>query len=360
MKRKDKIKISIIALVPIIMVLNIFLKKYPQIIEEYYSNTINKFIREELSITTGVFSFSLGEILVILFVSILIIFIVILFLSIKKNKVINWCLNIIVYLSFLYILFMILWGFNYERETFDKIANLKVQQYSVKDLYSLCDELINEANALRLKVDENSDGIMYLPRGYNDVFNRANNGYKQIGLIYPQLEGKYGKPKAIMFSKIFSYTGITGVYMPYTGEANININNTDLMLPCAVAHEMAHQRGFAREEEANYIAYLACINNDDVDFQYSGTALALISSMNKLAEYDLESYKKLVAKYSEKVKKDIKYQNEFWDKYKGNVEKVTNKVNDNYLKYNGEKSGVESYGEMVELLLAQYKAYEKK
>lgn len=354
MRNKDKFKMLIIAIVPLIMLLNSFLKQRPQIVEKYYSNTTNRFIREFLSNITGVFPFSVGEVLVIVLIIILIIFIIKLLLNIRKKRAVQWCLNTASYLALLYILFVILWGGNYQRYTFDKIANLKVEKYSVKELYGLCEELINEANTLRTKVEENPDSIMCLPGGYKDVFKRVDDGYRKIQLKYPELSGEYGKPKPIILSKFMSYTGITGIYIPYTGEANVNINIPDLLLPCTVAHEMAHQRGFAREDEANYIAYLACINNKDVDFQYSGIALALINSMNKLSEYDIEGYRTLISKYSEKVKKDINYQSEFWAKYEGKVEVITNKVNDNYLKYNGEEAGAESYGEMVGLLLAQY------
>lgn len=152
-----------------------------------------------------------------------------------------------------------------------------------------------------------------------------------------------------------SYTGITGIYIPYTGEANVNINSTDFMLPSTVAHEMAHQRGFAREDEANYIAYLTCSMHPDRDFQYSGVMLALIYSMNALAENDIEAYKVLRSKYSEGVKNDLRYDAEFWAKYEGKTQEISNNVNNTYLKSNGQKDGVQSYGRMVDLLIAEYK-----
>lgn len=355
MSKKDKFKIVMILLVPFIMILNIVLKKNPQIVEKYYSNSINKLIIQGLSFVTGIFPFSIGEFLVLLLLAVLCILFIRFFILIRKHKWLTGLVEIISYLALLYILFMILWGFNYQRLTFDKIANLKIEQYSKSELYGLCEELIEKANVLRSKVEENSSNIMYIPGGYKDVFDRVDDGYIKIQEKYPELRGSYGRPKAILLSQYMSYTGITGIYIPYTGEANININTTDLMLPCTVAHEIAHQRGFAREEEANYIAYLVCINNKDLDFQYSGIMLALINSMNKLSQYDLEGYRELSAKYSKEVKDDLIYQNKFWSRYQGSVEELTTKVNDNYLKYNGEESGVESYGEMVNLLLAEYK-----
>jgi hypothetical protein len=130
---------------------------------------------------------------------------------------------------------------------------------------------------------------------------------------------------------------------------------TDYMLPATAAHEMAHQRGFAREDEANYIAYVACTMHPDADFQYSGIMLGVIYSMNALADADMDMYKQLVKKYTPQVRKDLVNDNEFWQKYKGKVEEVANNVNNTYLKSNGQQDGVQSYGRMVDLLLAEYR-----
>jgi hypothetical protein len=249
-----------------------------------------------------------------------------------------------------------MWGFNYDRLSFDRISGLKVQKSSIRELYSLCDSLIGRANTLREKVNEDSRGVMSIPGGYKSIFKRAGAGYDSISSIYPELGGKYGPPKPVLLSVPMSYTGITGVYMPYTGEANVNVNITDMMLPCTAVHEMAHQRGFAREDEANYISYAACSRHPDADFQYSGVMLALIHSVNALASYDYDAYKELARKYSPGVKRDLAYDNEFWAKYEGFVSDVSDKVNDIYLKSNGQADGVQSYGRMVDLLLAEYRA----
>jgi hypothetical protein len=355
MNNKFKIKLSIIALVPIIMMINGILARYPQIIEKYYSNTINKFTRQVLSLITGIFPFSLAEFLVFLLLGILFMFFIKLIIKIKKGGFIQELLNIFMYISVLYILFMVLWGFNYDRLSFDKIAGLKIQKSSEQELYNLCDNLIKKANILRGEVKENSKGVMIIPGGYKDVLRRAIEGYEKASVIYPQLSGKYGPPKPILLSEKMCYTGITGIYMPYTGEPNVNISIPDFNIPFTANHEMAHQRGFAREDEANYISYLTCTMHPDADFQYSGVMLALINSMNALANKDIVAYKILTMKYSAGVRRDIQYDNDFWSKYQGSVEKVANNVNNSYLKSNGQTDGVESYGRMVDLLLAQYR-----
>jgi hypothetical protein len=355
MKRKIKLKLSIVVLVPIIMALNIILKTNPGLVERYYSTAIDKYIREVLSLITGIFPFSVAEFLVIALFIILIIYAAVLIIKIIKGEFLNHLLNTAVYISILYILFMFFWGFNYDRLSFDKIAGLNLQKSSKKELYTLCEDLIYRANTLRGSVQQNSKGIMVIPGGYRDVFKRAYEGYYRASLIYPELGGKYGSPKPILLSEKMSYTGITGIYIPYTGEANVNVNNTDFMLPATAAHEMAHQRGFAREDEANYIAYVTCSRHPDADFQYSGVMLAVIYSMNALAKSDMNGYKTLSAKYSEGVRRDLINDAEFWAKYEGKVQQASEKVNNNYLKSNGQSDGVQSYGRMVDLLLAEYR-----
>lgn len=356
MIRKIKFKLSIILLVPIIIFANIIFMRFPGFIEKYYSNTIDKFIRQALSYITSLFPTSLAEFLIPLLIIILVYMIGALFINIRKDKFLNKFINVLVYISILYIAFMVLWGFNYNRYSFDKIAGLKVENSSKKELYSLCEKLIDKANTLRSSVKEDSKGVMTIPGGYKDVFKREQLGYNAASKFYPELGGKYGPPKRILLSENMSYTGITGIYIPYTGEANVNINETDFMLPCTTAHEMAHQRGFAREDEANYIAYVVCTMHPNADFQYSGVMLAVTYSMNALADVNMDGYRELVKRYSLGVKRDIINENKHWEKYKGNAQEFTNNMNDTYLKSNGQQDGVESYGRMVDLLLAEYRS----
>lgn len=356
MNKSTKVKLIIILLTPLTIILNIVTRRFPELIEKYYSTYINKFIRETLNYISGLFTFSLGEILFYILVIMLILLIIKVILSIIKRNILKDLLNLVVFLSVLYVLFMVLWGFNYNRMSLDKIINVKIEKSSEKELYALCEDLANKANSLREKVEENSQGVTILPKGDKEALKRASKGYSVAADIFPVFSGNYADPKVILSSPKMSYTGIVGMYMPYTGEANINVNSPEFMLPSTATHEMAHQRGFAREDEANYIAYLTCMFHPDDDFKYSGVMLALINSMNSLADKNTEDYKKVASKLSQGVKRDLKYQSEFWEKYEGKVEKISNNVNDNYLKSNGQSDGVESYGRMVDLLLAEFKA----
>jgi len=195
---------------------------------------------------------------------------------------------------------------------------------------------------------------MFIDGGYKTVFDRAIEGYDILSKDIKEVGGLYGKPKRILNSKFMSYAGISGIYSPFTFEANVNTLQPDSMIPSTASHEMAHQRGFAREDEANYIAYLTCKASPSKDFQYSGVLLGLIHSMNALYKYDKEAYFTLKEKYSEGVQADLKNINLFWSKYDGPIERTSTKINNAYLKSNYQKDGVYSYGRMVDLLIAEY------
>jgi hypothetical protein len=134
----------------------------------------------------------------------------------------------------------------------------------------------------------------------------------------------------------------------------VNNKGPDLLFPATVLHEMAHQRGVAYEDEANYMAYVTSQYAEEEEIRYSGTMLALISSMNALYRVDKEAYRTLYDTYSEGVKRDLSAYSAFYKPYEGKVQEQATKVNDNYLKSNGQVSGVRSYGEMVNLLLEQF------
>ncbi|NLB61175.1 MAG: DUF3810 domain-containing protein, partial [Clostridiales bacterium] len=143
-------------------------------------------------------------------------------------------------------------------------------------------------------------------------------------------------------------------FIPYTAEANVNTDQPALLIPSSAAHENAHFLGIARENEANFAAYLACIYSPDINVKYSGTMLALINAGNKLHSVDSEKYAELYYSYSEEMRKDLADYSDYWKAYEGKVKEVSQKANDNYLKHNDQQDGVMSYGRVVDLLLAYY------
>lgn len=338
-----------------------FSARYPNFIENSYAQGVYKLIGQPLSTITGYFPLSLGELMIIVFL----LWIIWLFgQEIRKwrreeirliDSLHRLFLGGLILVSLLYGAFIFSWGLNYYRLPFAEIADFDVRPASVRELTDACQGMIQQANDLRGKVTEDQNQVMKINEGQSAVFAQAAAGYKNAAAEYPALGGSFGPPKGVFFSKAMSYAGITGIYFPFTGEANVNTMIPQSTLAFTACHEMAHQRGFAREDEANFIAYLTCQANPDNDFQYSGTLMALIYLMNTLQEYDPAACRQLQKMYGDGVTRDLAAISDFWQRFEGPVERVSNHVNDLFLKSNHQADGVYSYNRMVDLLIAAYR-----
>jgi hypothetical protein len=354
-------KLYLILLLPFTLFINFLASRYPELVERYYSQVVYKYLSQLISGLTGLLPISLAELLFIVFIAVTLSG---LYLTIKRIikypkdrfKIITGAIaNVLIAISLLYFAFIFMWGLNYHRLPFGNIEAISSNRADIEDLEELCRYLISRANYLRNGLEENSDGVMVISTGVRDVLKRAQKGYDAATKIFPELGGTYGNPKGIFFSIAMSYQGVGGIFIPFTGEANVNTNEPDVLLPFTALHEMAHQRGYAREDEANFIGYITAIMHSDRDFQYSGTMLALHHSMGALRRQDYDRFKALREEYSPGVIRDFEDWNRYYTRYEGVISRASNRVNEAYLQANAQRDGVQSYGRMVDLLLAYYR-----
>lgn len=324
------------------------------LLEKFYPASANRAVIRFLSNLTGVVPLSLGELFVYLNVTLGVFLVIMLLKRLFTGGALSLAYRIVSYGALLYVVFMLIFGFNYQRPSVRQYVHLEKSAYGHEELFAMNEMLIMRANTLREKVSEDEKGVFVMKESREEIYDLAREGYELLGVDYPEYSGTYGITKGIILSESLNYTGITGIFMPFTGEANVNIKGPDLLFPATVLHEMAHQRGVAYEDEANYMAYLVSRYQEEETMSYSGTMLALISSMNALYRENRESYLTLYAHYSDAVKRDLVAYDAFYKAYEGEVNERATKVNDTYLKSNGQASGVKSYGEMVNLLLEQY------
>lgn len=387
--KNHKIKSFFIMLFPIALIINLVAANNPNLVEKYYTLGINVYIVKFLSSISSMFNYSLFEITVYtLLISIVATIVITIYFLIKQREKRLYILktltvNILCIASTVYFLFIILWGINYNRvpledtlkrnleiskntEIENQLKDKKLDRELGKeskddntDLINLYSYLIDKSNETRQLVLVDKKGIMKNNSDYKNVIERASKGYNSLEKleIIPGIKGNYPNAKYILSSNLMSYTGITGIYFPFTGEANVNIDVPDFTLPATVSHEMAHQRGFASEDEANFIAYLSSTNNPDADFRYSGYTLALMYTSTALRETNYDEYVKLSEKISDDVRRDLAYNNEYWADFEGNIDEISSNLNNTYLKSNGVENGTKNYGQMVELLLIYYGDY---
>jgi len=258
--------------------------------------------------------------------------------------------------SVIYFLFVLTCGINYHRLSFGELSGLPIRPSSTQELYALCQELVERTNVAREQVTVDERGVFTLSeQNMYQLARDARVQFEALGEGYPYLGGHYSQPKPLFCSELLSYFKYLGIFACFTGEPVINVFAPDYNLPVTMCHEQAHLRGFMREDEANFIAYLACVGSDDPDFVYSGLAQALIYSTNALYSADSDLYYQLRAQFSPGLEADLADDSAYWDAHDGKVAQVADAWNDTYLKANHQSDGVKSYGRMVDLLLADYR-----
>ena len=173
---------------------------------------------------------------------------------------------------------------------------------------------------------------------------------------FPFLEFEDPGVKAVHFSRVMSALDFTGIYCPFTGESNVNVDSPACLLPSTAAHELAHQRSIASEQECNFLAILASTTCGDDAYAYSGWLLGYIHLGNALYRVDPEAYQTIRDSLPPEVRADLADNNAYWAQFQDTaVQKVSNEVYDRFLKGYGEEQGLQSYGTVVDLLVVYYK-----
>ena len=246
----------------------------------------------------------------------------------------------------------------YRGSTLDQKLDLDRSPVSAQELYDTAVILADNVNTLTEEIDFGGDRFSIMPYNLNEMNRHLNTAYADASREYGFITHIDSRVKPVLVSEVMSYMHITGVYSFFTGEANLNVNFPAYTLPHTAAHEMAHQRGIAREDEANFMAFLVCIRSDDPYIRYSGYLNAYEYVASALYRADKDLYYQAVTRLGESVKAELVAYSEFYDQYRDStVSQVSGAVNDSYLQSQG-TPGTISYGMVVDLTVAYYKTHE--
>ena len=259
------------------------------------------------------------------------------------------CAGLTVYVGFCY-----LWGVNYYVAGFQELSGIYAEDVAKDDLERVtryfADRLIDTADA----VERVENGLFAVSR--EEIFEKSVRVYDETARRFPFLAFDDRPPKAVYFSRIMSCMDFTGVYCPFTGESNVNVDSPACLLPSTIAHELAHQRGIASEQECNFLAILSSTTCGDSAYEYSGWLLGYIYLGNALYGKDQILWEPIYASLPETVRSDLDDNNAYWRQFADTaVKEVSNQVYDRFLKSYGEEDGMRSYGMVVDLLVAYYK-----
>jgi len=351
-KRTLAFKITIISLFSFLLINNIIFYIQPfaaDTIFEYYTTGYFSFITSLQHVFFGFLPFSIGDVLYIIvavFLFINIIHFIFALLLTRFQKLAPIAVNTIGIITLIWFLLGSQWNWNYLQPSLEDKLELESSDYNVEELAKFTNQLIFET----AKSKDNSNF---------DIFSDDTNSIIDISLLgYKTLAKKndfftYNNPsiKHSMFSEILPFLGISGYYNPFTAEAQITKGIPIVQIPFVINHEIAHQLGIASEAEANFIGYLASINNPLTTIQYSGNLSLLLYCLSDLRMREYENYEDVIASIPDNVKNDINEIQEFWGSYSNKYRKYSDKGYDKFLKSNNQKEGLDSYNKVVSLAI---------
>ena len=253
-----------------------------------------------------------------------------------------------------YALFCLMWGVNYWTDSFQDRSGITAQPVAAEDLEAVTAYFAQQLADTADSVPRDENGVYAVPK--EQILAESRLVYGGVTEQFPFLDFRDTGVKAVRCSRFMSIMGFTGVYFACIGESNVNVDSPACLLPSTVAHELAHQRGIAWEQECNFLGVLASVTSGMPDYVYSGWLLGFIHLGNALYETDPEAYWAIRNALPETVRADLRDNNAYWDQFRDNVvEKVSDTVYDAALKSYGDANGMKSYSMVVELLVAYYK-----
>ena len=356
--KKALIYLSITALINIVFRL---ISRFSAPFSEWYAVNIYPLKVGFWGRITGVFPFAVVEILLYILILSFIAGAVYLIIRLVKGRgrrlkiLLNATVALSCAVSTMLMIFLFSCEINYQRLPFSHHSGLKLELYAREDLRGVLLEVIDELHRIVPNIETGEQGQFVFKK---TALNRpARDAMNRLGELYPALDTYYPRPKPVLLSRqILSPMQVAGIFSPFTFEALYNGDMPDSSKPFTALHELSHLNGFMREDEANFIAFLACRESGDADLMYSGYLNAL---GYLLGAYDGDDFFDIYLSVPEQVLVQYRYNSEYWRSFLeapggAAIAAVSTAVNDTYLIIQGQEDGVKSYGRVVDLLIADY------
>ena len=320
-----------------------------------FNGSVGAFVRAALAHLTSWIPFSLAEML-ILSVPLIIAAVTVYAYRCRCDTLRAMLVFIVCLLavfSIFFSLFVLGFGTGYHTTPLDERLNLASGEVDANALYETALWLVSEINGAAREVTFGEDGFSVMPYGHGEMNERLIAAFDAVRDEYDFLQRLDSRVKPVLMSRAMSYTHITGIYTYFTGEANLNIHFPDYTLPFTAAHELAHQRGIARENEANFVAFLVTAASGDPYIRYTAYLNLYEYVASALYRTDAALHKAALSVLDIRVIEELRAFSAFFDTYRdAAIAGVSDAVNDTYLKAHGNEAGSASYGLVVELAVA--------
>jgi hypothetical protein len=360
-------------IVPIVLAAGVTIMTFsPGWIESVYSIKIYPYIAMIQRGLTGWIPFSFGDILYLALALWLVYklartIIAVSRRKISKQKTIQRTFRAIRFLLWTYIVFNLVWGWNYHRKGLDHQLQLPVGSYSSSEVKQLLDEVVLRLNENRLQVS--ADTILPAVT-FSGLKGGAIICYRQAAERFPFLHYEMPSIKKTMYSGMAQYMGFTGYYNPFSGEAQLRTHMPEVMKPFILCHEIGHQVGYAKENEASFAGYLAASSSGDPYFRYSVYLDLYNSIRTKLVfvgfdEGDTTIMRTVLPAYNKKLDTLVRFDRrkirEYFMRNQTYLSEQTSSLvmgmYEQYLIANAQSAGLKSYDDVVSLLVAYRRKY---
>ncbi len=374
--KKRKLKKSDIALIVVFVLAILFnvIARLSTTISDFYVQKIYPVISTPFIWLSGLFPFSVGEVMIVLAVLLVLIGlpVFIIFMIVKRkdkkltSKVSSLSLRFVAWIV-AYVLmtetlncFVMYQCTPFSEKYFEETEH--TEELLIETIGAVADglaELYSEFG----RVD---DGYIVLDDDYIDECKEA---LTTISEDYSQLSGFYPNPKGIFFSYFMSQESIIGLYIPFAFEATYNRDTQDISKPATICHELAHLKGIIQEDEASFVAMVACFNSDSAAVRYSGLLDAFYYLYSDAKELIGTSYEDALREAIANVPSEVwdydlySFKSTYWEENEDKeiiptetVQAVSEALTDANLKFNEVEEGIEIYYEVTKLLMDYYAA----
>ncbi|MBR3894093.1 MAG: DUF3810 domain-containing protein [Clostridia bacterium] len=325
---------------------------------DWFNRNVSQWGRRLLAAMTSWLPFSFAELLLLLLP-----FLIVLVIVIGAKYYCDSNRSLLVYIGILFsavciCLILFVWNFapGYYASPLHEKIGLAREKCSAEELYQTAEILSNELHNVSEEILFLEDGTSLMPYSYEELNRKLLAAYESFCEKNDFMDTFRSRAKPIMLSEPLSYTHITGIYTFFTGEANLNVNFPDYTKPYTAAHELAHQRGIAREDEANFVAFLVCMESDDPYIRYSALLNVYEYVISALRSANKKLYRLSYENLPLTVKNEEIAYSEFFEKYRENVAAdISEATNNSYLQSQGAPQGTRSYHMVVDLAVAYYR-----
>lgn len=263
-------------------------------------------------------------------------------------------LKLIIGLQVFICAFYVLWGMNYFRPPAAQVLKLTDSTYTFNELQTVTKQLIDSTNICRSLLT-NADK----QQNNAAIYKTAKLAIMYLGTQHKAFHSSFPAAKSSGFTPFINYMGTAGYFNPFSGEAQVNYAMPKVNKPVTACHEMAHQMGFAREDEANFVGFIAGIQSPDRLLRYSAYYLAMQEFMHQVYRQDTVVFHQLKGRVSLQVKRDSKADRLYWQHYQNQIGEITGLFYDRFLKVNNQPEGLRTYNRMIKLTMAYYKQRQK-